>query len=202
VYVDCRDVRAQHSPGTLGRCACTTLQMCRLGGHDARISPSWSFLICAPSRVPSRLSSADQGGGMCGALVYGTPTQARRLCRCPGSASSAGAFPRLFRRRERRAGPSATSSQSVRLCANSWRPTQRSTDGLTILDARTGLGSGGVPQAWRLPVGPGPGRGVSEADDVLFGRAEMERAFTALGERLQRGGVVADVFQGLAAPSR
>jgi hypothetical protein len=35
---------------------------------------------------------------------------------------------------------------------------------------------------------------VTEADDVLFGRAEMERAFTALGERLQRRGVVADVF--------
>jgi hypothetical protein len=35
---------------------------------------------------------------------------------------------------------------------------------------------------------------VSEADDVLFGRAEMERAFTALGERLARRGVVADVF--------
>jgi hypothetical protein len=35
---------------------------------------------------------------------------------------------------------------------------------------------------------------VREADDVLFGRAEMERAFTALGERLARRGVVADVF--------
>jgi hypothetical protein len=35
---------------------------------------------------------------------------------------------------------------------------------------------------------------VTGADDVLFGRAEMERAFTALGERLQRRGVVADVF--------
>jgi len=35
---------------------------------------------------------------------------------------------------------------------------------------------------------------VTEADDVLFGRAEMERAFTALGERLARRGVVADVF--------
>jgi hypothetical protein len=35
---------------------------------------------------------------------------------------------------------------------------------------------------------------VTEPDDVLFGRAEMERAFTALGERLQRRGVVADVF--------
>lgn len=35
---------------------------------------------------------------------------------------------------------------------------------------------------------------MTEADDVLFGRAEMERAFTALGERLRRRGVVADVF--------
>jgi hypothetical protein len=29
---------------------------------------------------------------------------------------------------------------------------------------------------------------------MSFGRAEMEQAFTALGERLQRRGVVADVF--------
>jgi predicted nucleotidyltransferase len=35
---------------------------------------------------------------------------------------------------------------------------------------------------------------VSEADDVLLGRAELEQAFTALGERLARRGVVADVF--------
>ena len=35
---------------------------------------------------------------------------------------------------------------------------------------------------------------MTEADDVLFGRAEMERAFTALGERLARRSVVADVF--------
>ena len=35
---------------------------------------------------------------------------------------------------------------------------------------------------------------MTEADDVLFGRTEMERAFTALGERLARRGVVADVF--------
>jgi hypothetical protein len=35
---------------------------------------------------------------------------------------------------------------------------------------------------------------VSEADDVLLGRPELERAFTALGERLARRGVVADVF--------
>jgi Nucleotidyltransferase of unknown function (DUF6036) len=35
---------------------------------------------------------------------------------------------------------------------------------------------------------------VTEPDDVLLGRAEIERAFTALGERLARRGVVADVF--------
>jgi hypothetical protein len=35
---------------------------------------------------------------------------------------------------------------------------------------------------------------VSRPGDVLFGRAEIERAFTALGERLVRRGVVADVF--------
>jgi hypothetical protein len=35
---------------------------------------------------------------------------------------------------------------------------------------------------------------VSEADEVLLGRAELERAFTALGEGLARRGVVADVF--------
>jgi hypothetical protein len=35
---------------------------------------------------------------------------------------------------------------------------------------------------------------MSGADDVLLGRAELERAFTALGERLACRGVVADVF--------
>jgi len=35
---------------------------------------------------------------------------------------------------------------------------------------------------------------MSEADSILFGRAELERAFTALGERLVRRGVVADIF--------
>ena len=35
---------------------------------------------------------------------------------------------------------------------------------------------------------------MSDADDVLLGRVELERAFTALGERLARRGVVADVF--------
>lgn len=35
---------------------------------------------------------------------------------------------------------------------------------------------------------------MSDADDVLLGRADLERAFTALGNRLARRGVVADVF--------
>lgn len=35
---------------------------------------------------------------------------------------------------------------------------------------------------------------MSDADDLLLGRAELERAFTNLGERLARRGVVADVF--------
>jgi hypothetical protein len=35
---------------------------------------------------------------------------------------------------------------------------------------------------------------VTRPDDVLLGRAEIERAFTALGERLARRGIVADVF--------
>jgi hypothetical protein len=35
---------------------------------------------------------------------------------------------------------------------------------------------------------------VTEPGDVLLGRAEIEQAFTALGERLARRGVVADVF--------
>ena len=35
---------------------------------------------------------------------------------------------------------------------------------------------------------------MSSADDVLLGRADLERAFTNLGERLARRGVVADVF--------
>ena len=35
---------------------------------------------------------------------------------------------------------------------------------------------------------------MSDPGDVLFGRAELERAFTALGERLAWRGVVADVF--------
>ncbi len=35
---------------------------------------------------------------------------------------------------------------------------------------------------------------MSSPGDVLLDRAELERAFTALGERLARRGVVADVF--------
>jgi len=35
---------------------------------------------------------------------------------------------------------------------------------------------------------------VSEADSILLGRAELERAFTALGERLVRRGAVAGIF--------
>lgn len=35
---------------------------------------------------------------------------------------------------------------------------------------------------------------MSDADDVLLGRAELERAFTVLGDRLARRGVVADIF--------
>jgi hypothetical protein len=35
---------------------------------------------------------------------------------------------------------------------------------------------------------------MSEADAPLLGRADLERAFTRLGERLARRGVVADVF--------
>src|SRR5450432_362944 len=57
-----------------------------------------------------------------------------------------------------------------------------------------GLGAGRLPQAWRLPVRQGPGGRMSEAEGVLLGRAELERAFTALGERPARRGVVADIF--------
>ena len=35
---------------------------------------------------------------------------------------------------------------------------------------------------------------MNDPGDVLLGRAELERAFTALGERLAHRGVVADVF--------
>jgi hypothetical protein len=51
-------------------------------------------------------------------------------------------------------------------------------------------GTSGIQEAWRLLVRQGPGGRVSEADSVLFGRAELERAFTALGDLLVRRGVV------------
>lgn len=35
---------------------------------------------------------------------------------------------------------------------------------------------------------------MSESGGVLLGRAELERAFNALGERLARRGIVADLF--------
>jgi len=42
---------------------------------------------------------------------------------------------------------------------------------------------------------------VTEPGDALLGRAEIERAFTALGERLVRRRVVADVqYLSLAVP--
>ena len=35
---------------------------------------------------------------------------------------------------------------------------------------------------------------MSETDDGLLGRTELETAFTALGDRLKRRGIVADLF--------
>jgi hypothetical protein len=35
---------------------------------------------------------------------------------------------------------------------------------------------------------------MSDVGGILMGRAELERAFTALGQRLARRGVIADVF--------
>jgi hypothetical protein len=35
---------------------------------------------------------------------------------------------------------------------------------------------------------------MNESDGVLMGRADLEHAFTALGQRLVRRGVVADLF--------
>jgi hypothetical protein len=35
---------------------------------------------------------------------------------------------------------------------------------------------------------------MSDVGGILMGRAELERAFTALGERLARRGVIADLF--------
>jgi hypothetical protein len=40
---------------------------------------------------------------------------------------------------------------------------------------------------------------VTEPDDVLLGRAEIERAFTALGERLVPG-ASSQTYSSLAAP--
>ena len=61
---------------------------------------------------------------------------------------------------------------------------------------RPGGGGRGVdsadPQAGRLPIRHGSGSGMTETGGVRFGRAELEQAFTALGERLVRRGVVAD----------
>jgi hypothetical protein len=37
------------------------------------------------------------------------------------------------------------------------------------------LGPSSIQEAWRLPVRQGPGRRVSEADSILFGREELER---------------------------
>jgi hypothetical protein len=48
--------------------------------------------------------------------------------------------------------------------------------------------------ARRLPVRQGPGSGVNDPGDVLLARSELEHAFTALGERLARRHVVADIF--------
>jgi hypothetical protein len=44
---------------------------------------------------------------------------------------------------------------------------------------------------------------VTDPGNVLLDRAQLERAFTALGDRLVRRGVVADVFivGGAAMPS-
>jgi hypothetical protein len=35
---------------------------------------------------------------------------------------------------------------------------------------------------------------MTRPDDVLLGRTELEQAFTALGDRRQRRGVVGDIF--------
>src|SRR5450756_55696 len=49
--------------------------------------------------------------------------------------------------------------------------------------------AGCLPQARRVPGG-----GVTDPGGVLLDREQLERAFTALGDRLVRRGVVADVF--------
>ena len=51
-----------------------------------------------------------------------------------------------------------------------------------------------LPQARRVPGGRGSGSSVTDPGNVLLDRAQLERAFTALGDRLVRRGVVADVF--------
>lgn len=56
------------------------------------------------------------------------------------------------------------------------------------------MGSGCLQEARHLCVRAGSGCGAIESDDVLLGRDELERAFTALGERLTMRGIVADVF--------
>src|SRR6266581_9169489 len=62
------------------------------------------------------------------------------------------------------------------------------------------MGAGRVPQAWGISLGSRSGGGVTDSGGVLMGRADLERAFSALGERLVRRGVVlvvaADVFGG------
>lgn len=51
-----------------------------------------------------------------------------------------------------------------------------------------------IPQARGLLVRCGPGSSVTEPGGVLLDRVQLERAFTALGERLVLRGVVADAF--------
>src|SRR6266704_1414711 len=56
------------------------------------------------------------------------------------------------------------------------------------------MGAGRVPQAWGISLGSRSGGGVTDSGGVLMGRADLERAFSALGERLVCRGVVADLF--------
>src|ERR1700748_740235 len=66
-----------------------------------------------------------------------------------------------------------------------------------------GTRAGRIPQARGLLVRCGPGSSVTEPGSVLLDRVQLERAFTALGERLVRRGVVADGFVvGGASPAR
>ena len=73
----------------------------------------------------------------------------------------------------------------MRVLQQPWFPAE-----LEIQRADALVCTSGIPRAWRLLVRQGPGGRVSEADSVLFGRAELERAFTALGDLLVRRGVV------------